>query len=81
MMLNMRRRLAGSLIALLVLAAPSGAFAQDDAEKIYDARLENYPNKMTLDESGGALTWMLLIVLAVVGAGVLFKNAQRTHLD
>jgi hypothetical protein len=75
-----QRLLQWGVAALSILWAPALAFAQDEKE-IYDARLEGYPNNMTLDGGGTGLTWLLLVVLAVLCLGVLFKNAGRSHLD
>jgi hypothetical protein len=52
-----------------------------EAEKILDARLEGYKEVVKLTEGSTALTWMLLVVLVVMCMAVLFKNANRSHLD
>ena len=68
-------------VAVAVLAfSPATALAQE-GEEIYDARLEGYPNSVTLPESSSGLTWVLFIVLMVIAAGGLFKDARRSHLD
>jgi len=36
---------------------------------------------VTLDTGGTALSWLLLILLAALCVGVVFKNANRSHLD
>ena len=81
----MKNRLLGWGAALLAslssLASPLAALAQDEESKIYDARLEGYPSNMTLDAGGSGLTWLLLVVLAALCLGVLFKTAGRSHLD
>jgi hypothetical protein len=82
----MKQRLLGRLLGwsaalLSVLSAPAAALAQDDEKPIYDARLEGYEGSMTLDSGGTGLTWLLLMVLAALCLGVLFKNAGRSHLD
>ena len=56
------------------------AAAQEETTS-YDARLERYPGKVTLDSGGTALTWLLVILLAGLCVGTLLKNANRTHLD
>jgi hypothetical protein len=70
------------LIGLLVM--PALALAQrrgEPEEEIYDARLLGYEQRVALEDSSTALTWLLLIFLAVLALGVLFKDARRTHLD
>ena len=82
MIAGMKHRLLGWGVALLtVLSTPLIALAQDDEQKIYDARLEGYGGNMTLDSGGSGLTWLLLIVLAALCLGVLFKTSGRSHLD
>ncbi len=78
----MKHRLLGWGVAVLtVLSSPLVALAQDEESKIYDARLEGYANNVTLDAGGSGLTWLLLVVLAVLCLGVMFKTAGRSHLD
>lgn len=60
---------------------PAIAAAQNKETEILDARWENYTQRVTLDPSSTALTWLLLIFLALVCVASLFKNAKRTHLD
>jgi len=82
MIARMKHRLLGWGVALLtVLSSPLLALAQDEETKIYDARLEGYGGNMTLDSGGSGLTWLLLIVLAALCLGVLFKSSGRSHLD
>ena len=82
MIAHMKHRLLGWGVALLtLLSTPLLALAQDDEKKIYDARLEGYGGNMTLDGGGSGLTWLLLIVLAALCLGVLFKSSGRSHLD
>ena len=57
------------------------AQAADDEKGPTEARLENYPNKVTLEDSGVALTWIIFLVLTALTVGVMFKNANRSHLD
>ncbi len=61
-----------------ILAAPGVARA-DDTD--LDGRLEGYKEKVALDKSTPVLSWVLFILLAVVGVGALSKNANRSHLD
>ena len=67
-------------VLALALLWPAAAMAQDEDVK-YDARLDGYENKVHLDSDSTALTWLLLVALAMVAMGVMFKNAKRTHLD
>ena len=69
------------LVLLAVLSAPLRVLAQEENSKVYDARLEGYENKYTLDAGSTGLTWLLLVVLGAICIGVLFKSGKRTHLD
>ena len=87
MMKSMRKRfplrnkfLAGLILLATVALAPMSALADDSTPKDYDGRLDGYTKNVTLD-GGTALTYFLFVGLGVVGVGVLFKNANRTHLD
>jgi hypothetical protein len=71
------------IVLLVLLAAPSGAFARNsepEREPI-DARLEGYPANVSLESHSTGLTWVLLIVMGAIVFGGLFKDAKRTHLD
>ena len=82
MIARMKHRLLGCAgVVLTVLSSPLVAMAQDEESKIYDARLEGYANNVTLDAGGSGLTWLLLVVLAALCLGVMFKTAGRSHLD
>jgi hypothetical protein len=83
MRLMKQKLLTAALIVATVLMSPLFALAQEEGEKaIYDARLQNYPGgSVTLDSGSTALLTLLLIVMAAVCVGVMFKNAKRTHLD
>lgn len=80
------RRLRCVLVAFLwacslaVLLSPTAALAQEEEIK-RDARLEGYATNVSLNNDSTALTWLLLIFLAMVALSALFKNAKRTHLD
>jgi hypothetical protein len=76
-----QRLLSIALACLSFLLLPVTAMAQDEEPDYYDARLEGYPQGVTLERSTTALTWLLFIFLAVICIAVLFKNAKRTHLD
>jgi hypothetical protein len=83
-MRRMKHRLIMACGALLAwLANPLAALAQQDqADRVpLDARLEGYPQNVTLEGGSQALTWVLFIVLALLALGGLFKDAKRTHLD
>jgi len=67
------------LIVMFTLSLPTLVMAQDD-EVRGDARQENYSQNVSI-EGSTALSWILLMFLGVIGLGVMFKNAQRTHLD
>ena len=69
-------------VAIVMLAfAPATAMAQEEDDTIYDARLEGYDNTVTMPMKSSGLTWFVFIVLMVIGAGGLFKDAKRSHLD
>lgn len=73
-------RVLPKIAAFLAFAvSPLAAFADD--KEVYDGRLEGYSKPVTLPGGGTALLWMLLLFLAIIALGVLFKNAKRSHLD
>jgi hypothetical protein len=79
MMTAMKHRLLRWGIALAALAAmPSAALAQDD-EKKESAWLQGKGVK--LEDASNTANWLMFILIAGVGVGVMFKNAKRTHLD
>jgi hypothetical protein len=69
-----------ALSAAYVMPLPA-AYAQDDEKGPTEARLENYPSKVTLEESGTATSWVVFLILSGLTILVMFKNANRTHLD
>lgn len=71
---------AACMAVVLTLGTPGMATAQEEEEKIVDARLEGYSKSVTVGGST-ALMWVLLLVLGIVCIGPLFMNAKRTHLD
>ena len=78
------RWIAVAAVALApVLASPSPALAARDEPEpdVVDARLEGYGGNVTLPGGSSGMTWVLLIILAVVGCAGLFKDAKRSHLD
>jgi len=77
-------RLYGTvLVALLPLLIPAATFAaSEDPTELREARLEGYTSKVMLQEPGSTgLTWLLLVLLGILGLSVLFKDAKRSHLD
>ena len=68
--------------ALVTLWTPVIALAaRPQVEKdVYDARTEGYEGNMTLEFKSTALIWLLFLVLAAVGVGVMFKDAKRSLL-
>ena len=71
------------IVLLLALVAPATALARTDEPQYepYDARLEGYPTKVTLENHSTSLTWVALIVLGAIMFVGLFKDAKRSHLD
>lgn len=81
-------RLTLGLLTAVLLTMPATAMAQygDDpeTERIRDAdgRLRGYTERGIVLEGGSVfLPYLAFFGLAVVGAGVMFKSARRTHLD
>jgi len=74
-------RVRGVLIVAAAALMPAAALAQEESPK-NDARLEGYEARVQVESGDStALTWLLLVFLAMVAMGVMFKNAKRTHLD
>ena len=72
------------LAAVLVLLNPAALLAADDT--IYDARMTGYFNGPTAVSNvqlpvSTSLIWIIMLVLLAVAAGVMFKDAKRSHLD
>jgi len=82
---SVRKALIAAVVSTAMFLAPAMSLARSNdsnAEReVYDARLETYPKNVQLDSGSTALTYFLLLVLAGLGLGVLFKNANRSHLD
>jgi len=88
------RWLALCVVVLAVLARPAPARADEDPIN-NDGRLEGFTQideprtnpprykelPVAMQKSGTGGTWIIFILLTVVGVAVLFKNAKRTHLD
>jgi hypothetical protein len=79
---RLKSAMIGGAVTIAMLFTPLASFAASESgeREIYDARLEAYPKNVTLD-AGGALMYFLLLVLAGLCLGVLFKSANRSHLD
>jgi hypothetical protein len=86
---GLRRRVFSSpqwivaAVCLLVTFLPRLAWATDEgAPPFYDGRLEGYGlSHTTLDAGGTIFLWVIFALLAVLGLAVLFKSANRSHLD
>jgi hypothetical protein len=74
----MRNWMIRALAPAFVLIATATALA-DDAQP--DARWMGYANPMAPPAGSTSLQWLALVGLGVVGLGVMFMNAKRTHLD
>jgi hypothetical protein len=79
MMVGMRRTIIWVAGIAALAMTPVSALAEE--VKVYDGRLEVFPRNLTLDSGSTGLIWMLLFGLAVLGLGVLFFAAHRSHLD
>ncbi len=73
------RRLA--IVCWLAALSVPGLARADDPEVTFDARTQGYGKKTQLDEPGTATAWLIFTPLALIALGVMFKNANRTHLD
>src|SRR6185437_15624063 len=91
MMRGMNRRwtlrIARGFVLLALLAAMVGpasvalASRQDEPDEvIVDARMEGYPTFQEMPEGSNGGTWVVFVLLLVITAGGLFKDAKRTHL-
>ncbi|HEV7298575.1 MAG TPA: hypothetical protein VGN72_04360 [Tepidisphaeraceae bacterium] len=82
----MARRCSRVLLSAILSIAAFTTTATDlhaapgDTETVIDARLEGYPSKVAT-EGSTAVMWMLLMLLGIITLAVLFKDAQRSHLD
>jgi hypothetical protein len=86
-----RAWLAGLALLGTVVATPTRALAAaNDEESPTDGRLEGFSSRdrrgesevlqVTLETSTYKY-YLLLIILIIVGLGVMFKDAKRSHLD
>jgi hypothetical protein len=79
---RLKRRLAAACLAFV---ATVGAFtgparAADDVTP-HDGRLDIYVTKTVALDTGTAGTWLIFMMLGVVGLTGMFKDAKRSHLD
>jgi hypothetical protein len=83
MMLCMKWRRAAICVAMACLAMPLAPARADDSEESYDARTQGYDTgiKTQMDDSGTVGAWFVFVPLSLLALGVMFKNANRSHLD
>lgn len=79
-MINRAHRFFLVLACAMPLVLTSSVRAADDEEEMPDARLMGYPTPVNLG-GGNAGSYILLGFLGVLTCGILFKNANRSHLD
>lgn len=86
MIIVMKSTLLGWLcraMILVTLALPASVLARDQTpeREPLDARLEGYPQNVTIESHSTGTIWFLLVILGVLVFAGLFKDARRTHLD
>jgi hypothetical protein len=91
MMTARRHKLRKWIVPLLGLVAwagvpltpaPSSRAMAQELEIETDARYEGYgQDKVTIEESNSAMTWVGFTILCLIALLGLFKDAKRTHLD
>lgn len=78
------------MLSMLAVTPMAHAQEDDDNRPVIDARLEGLQESgqnqivdVTKQLGGGGTGgyWVLFIFLAALTAGVLFKDAKRSHLD
>jgi len=67
------------LVLAVVVLSPVLAFADDEAP--VDARLQGYKQPMAPTPGSTSFQWLCFVGLGIVGMGVMFINAKRSHLD
>lgn len=79
----MKLRQVAICLGLVCLAMPLAPARGDDAEETYDARTQGYESqyKTNLEDSGTVGAWFVFVPLSLLALGVMFKNANRSHLD
>ncbi len=83
MRLAMRKYLLAAVIGGAAIGLPvasSFAATSSDRESV-DARLEGYTPDVTMQGTGVATAWFIAVGLGILCMGVMFKNANRSHLD
>lgn len=75
--------LIAAAVFLTVTVLPHIALADDAAAPpFYDGRLEGYGvAHATLDAGSEIFLWFVVAIFAFLGLAVLFKSANRGHLD
>jgi hypothetical protein len=83
MMLYMLKSARTGLLRFAICAAVFGtpALALADDAPQPEARLQGYNMDVSLKSGSTALIWFSLVALGVVGVGVTFLSAKRSHLD
>ena len=80
-------RLARVLLALVLactatLPALAKAPTGEEEEVVnWEGRLDGYPFNARVESNSRAMAWFMMAFLTAIGVAVLFKNANRTHLD
>ena len=69
-----------AIICAMPMVLTSSAQAADDDENPRNARLEGYQEPVNVG-GGQAGSYVVLGFLGVLTCGILFKNANRSHLD
>jgi hypothetical protein len=68
--------------AVPLAPSPSSRVQAQELEIDHDARYEGYgTDKVTIEESSSAMTWVGFTILCLIALLGLFKDAKRTHLD
>jgi hypothetical protein len=64
------------------MPSPSSRAVAQELEIPTDARFEGYgTDKVTIEESNSAMTWVGFTFLCLIALLGMFKDAKRTHLD
>ena len=74
----MRSWMIRALALATMLIAPAAALA-DEAQS--DARWMGYNQTVAPPPASTSLQWLALVGLGVVGLGLMFMSAKRSHLD
>jgi hypothetical protein len=81
--LRLAKGLTAAMLLMVMLAPATTALARNDEpdEVIVDARMEGYKTFLEMPDASSGGTWVVFVLLMVITAGGLFKDAKRTHLD